>query len=162
MQWEKLEHSYQAMEALLRSLRPTDRFNVLLFNTELNWFEKQPVSADKPTVERALEFVRASRLRGGTDLQQALAAALEQAKGSSGESYLILLSDGDATRGLIGTGRLAAWYSRAVEGLGSRSRVPAPMPSGSATTPIRRSCACSAVIAVSRNGSARRSRWISS
>jgi len=112
MQWEKLEHSYQAMEALLRSLRPTDRFNVLLFNTELNWFEKQSVSADKPAVERALEFVRAGRLRGGTDLQQALAAALEQAKGSSGESYLVLLSDGDATRGLIGTGRLAAWYSQ--------------------------------------------------
>ena len=122
MQWEKLEHSYQAMEALLRSLRPTDRFNVLLFNTELNWFEKQPVTADKPAVERALEFVRAGRLRGGTDLQQALAAALEQAKGSSGESYLILLSDGDATRGLIGTGRLAAWYSQQWKALPEVSR----------------------------------------
>jgi Ca-activated chloride channel family protein len=122
MQWEKLERSYRAMEALLRPLRPADRFNLLLFNTELSWFEKQPARADKPTVERALEFVRASGLRGGTNLQQALAAALEQAKSSRGESYIVLLSDGDATRGLIGTGRLAAWYSQQWKSLPEVSR----------------------------------------
>jgi Ca-activated chloride channel family protein len=122
MQWEKLERSYQAMETLLRSLRPADRFNLLLFNTELSWFEKQPVVAGKPAVERALEFVRASGLRGGTNLQQALAAALEQAKAASGESYIVLLSDGDATRGLIGTGRLAAWYSQEWKSLPAVSR----------------------------------------
>jgi Ca-activated chloride channel family protein len=122
MQWEKLERSYLAMETLLRSLRPADRFNLLLFNTELSWFEKQPMMADKPAVERALEFVRASGLRGGTNLQQALEAALEQAKSSTGESYIVLLSDGDATRGLIGTGRLAAWYSREWKSLPEASR----------------------------------------
>ena len=122
MQWEKLERSYQGMEALLRSLRPADRFNLLLFNTELSWFEKQPAIADKPTVERALEFVRASGLRGGTNLQQALASALEQAKNSPGESYIVLLSDGDATRGLIGTGRLATWYSQQWKSLPEVSR----------------------------------------
>jgi Ca-activated chloride channel family protein len=122
MQWEKLERSYRAMETLLRALRPADRFNLLLFNTELSWFEKQPTIADKPTVERALEFVRASGLRGGTNLQQALAAALEQAKTSTGESYIVLLSDGDATRGLIGTGRLAAWYSHEWKSLPEISR----------------------------------------
>jgi len=74
--------------------------------------------------------VRASGLRGGTNLQQALAAALEQAKssvgneakGSSGEDYIVLLSDGDATRGLIGTGRLAAWYSQQWKSLADTSR----------------------------------------
>jgi hypothetical protein len=187
MQWEKLERSYRAMETLLRSLRPADRFNLLLFNTELSWFEKQPVIADKATVERALEFVRASGLRGGTNLQQALGAALaavvgavreppllatavgavrpsslravpsallrdgersrtvsdsrtgeppllaaavgagrepplQQAKSSTGESYIVLLSDGDATRGIIGTGRLAAWYSQQWKSLPEASR----------------------------------------
>jgi Ca-activated chloride channel family protein len=112
MQWEKLEQSYRAMEAVLHSLRPADRFNLLLFNTELNWFEKQPVIADKPAVERALEFVRASGLRGGTNLEQALDAALTQAGSAQGETYIVLLSDGDATRGPIGTNRLATWYSR--------------------------------------------------
>ena len=110
------------LETLLHSLRPADRFNLLLFNTELSWFEKQPIIADKPAVERALEFVRASGLRGGTNLQQALDAALMQARSSSGESYMVLLSDGDATRGLIGTGRLAAWYSREWKSLPEAAR----------------------------------------
>jgi Ca-activated chloride channel family protein len=134
MQWEKLERSYRAMEVLLRALRPADRFNLLLFNTELSWFEKQPALANKPTVERALQFVRASGLRGGTNLQQALEAALatiaravrepplQQAKSATGENYIVLLSDGDATRGIIGTGRLAAWYSREWKSLPEASR----------------------------------------
>ena len=122
MQWEKLERSYRAMETLLRSLRPADRFNLLLFNTEVNWFEKQPVVADKPAVERALQFVRASGLRGGTNLQQALNAALTQAGSARGESYIVLLSDGDATRGPISSTRLATWYSRKWRSLPEASR----------------------------------------
>ncbi len=30
MQWEKLERSYQALESLLRTLRPSDRFNLFV------------------------------------------------------------------------------------------------------------------------------------
>ena len=122
MQWEKLEQSYHAMETLLHSLRPADRFNLLLFNTEMSWFEKQPVMADKPAVERAFQFARASGLRGGTNLQQALDAALTQAGSAKGETYVVLLSDGDATRGPISTNRLATWYSRKWKSLPEASR----------------------------------------
>src|SRR5262249_17011431 len=76
MQWEKLERSYQALEALLRSLKPGDRFNVILFNSQVEPFQPAPASVDRASVERALEFVRASRLRGGTSLQKALEAGL--------------------------------------------------------------------------------------
>jgi Ca-activated chloride channel family protein len=122
MQWEKLERSYQAMETLLHSLRPADRFNLLLFNTEMNWFEKQPVRADKPAVERALQFVRASGLRGGTNLQAALDAALTLAGSASSENYIVLLSDGNATRGPISTNQLATWYSHKWKSLPEASR----------------------------------------
>jgi Ca-activated chloride channel homolog len=70
MQWEKLERSYQAFETLLRTLRPTDRFSLVLFNTETHALPLS--SADGSSVQHAIEFVRASRLRGGTDLQRAL------------------------------------------------------------------------------------------
>ena len=110
MQWEKLDRSFQAMEALLRSLHPTDRFNLLMFNTEVAPFSPTPVPADAVHIEQALAFVRAGRLRGGTNLQAALEAALAQTAGAQGESYLILLGDGDATRGTIQSGRLASWY----------------------------------------------------
>lgn len=109
MQWEKLERNFQALEALLRSLRPGDRFNLLLFNTEVKQFAPAPVAADTAAVEKALAFVRGSLLRGGTDLERALSAALGQFAG--GESYLVLLSDGGATRGTIRNATLASWYS---------------------------------------------------
>ena len=112
MQWEKLERSFQALESLLRTLRPSDRFNLLLFNNRVTTFQAAPVVADPGSVQRALEFVRSSKLRGGTDLQRALQTALQQCSASgSVNPYLVLLSDGGATRGPIGNGKLASWYA---------------------------------------------------
>jgi len=111
MQWEKLERSYAAMETVLRSLRPEDHFNLLLFNNKVAVFQPDLVPAARDNVQKALEFVRTSRLCGGTDLQQALGAGLAQFTKVHGNAYLLLLSDGGATRGLIRNGSLANWYT---------------------------------------------------
>ena len=112
MQWEKLERSYQALETLLHTLRPTDRFALVLFNTETQVFPSSP--ADSANVQRAIDAVRASRLRGGTDIQHALQAGLQQAAApATSNPYLVILSDGGATRGSIQNGKLAAWYATA-------------------------------------------------
>ncbi len=97
MQWEKLERTYAALEGVLRSLKPADRFNVLLFNQSVASFKPAPVAADAATVQAALDFVRASKLRGGTDLGKALNAGLAQ----SGEANasLVLLTDGGSNSG---------------------------------------------------------------
>ena len=114
MQWEKLERSYQALETLLRTLQPNDQFNLILFNSQTQSYMPAPVAADSGAVQHGLDFVRGSRLRGGTDLQRALAEGLLQAAASSGgKPYLILLSDGGATQGTIQNGKLAAWYETA-------------------------------------------------
>ena len=110
MQWEKLERSYQALETLLRSLKPEDKFNLLLFNNQVQPFQPAPVPADSSTILRALDFVRGSRLRGGTALQKALQEALRQSGAAGGNPYLVLLSDGGATEGVIRNAKLAAWY----------------------------------------------------
>jgi Ca-activated chloride channel family protein len=65
-----------------------------------------PVSLQKVT-----DFVRGSRLRGGTDLQGALAAGLAQCAPGSSNNYIVLLTDGSATRGNIVSGKLAGWYT---------------------------------------------------
>jgi Ca-activated chloride channel family protein len=110
MQWEKLERSYQALETLLRTLRPSDHFSLVLFNTEVHALPLN--SADAGSVQRAIDFVRGSRLRGGTDLQRALQTGLEQAAAPSAVNpYLVILSDGGATRGEITNGKLANWYA---------------------------------------------------
>ena len=110
MQWEKLERSYQALETLLHALRPADHFGLVLFNTET---QVVPVSsADSTNIQHAIDAVRASRLRGGTDLQLALQTGLQQASAlGAGNAYLVILSDGGATRGPIQNAKLAAWYA---------------------------------------------------
>lgn len=115
MQWEKLERSYQALETLLRTLKPQDRFGLVLFNTDTQVVRVSDVDAG--SIQRAIDAVRATRLRGGTDLQKALQAGLKEAgseqAGSPGtnNAYLVILSDGGATRGPIQNGRIASWYA---------------------------------------------------
>ncbi len=111
MQWEKLERSYQALETLLRSLHSNDTFNLILFNSQTQVFQPAPVAADGAAIQRALDFVRGSKLRGGTDVQKALDTGLQQfSTAHAGSPYLVLLSDGGATRGPIQNGKIAALY----------------------------------------------------
>ena len=121
MQWEKLERSYQALETLLHTLRPADHFGLVLFNNET---QVVPVSsADAAGIQRAIDAVRASRLRGGTDLQRALQTGLQQASATgASNTYLVILSDGGATRGPIQNGKLAAWYASAWQQLPNTQR----------------------------------------
>lgn len=108
MQWEKLERSYMALEKLLRSVRPVDRFHLFLFHSDVTAFSPQPSGPD--AVEKALEFVRASRLRGGTDLQKALAAALPAA--AAADSYIVIFTDGSPTQGSeIRNAKISDWYA---------------------------------------------------
>lgn len=109
MQWDKLERSFAAFETALRRLRPDDSFNLLLFNSEVNLFAPQPRPATPENIEKALSFIRNSRIRGGTDLQKVLTAALGQT--TVNEPYLLLISDGGATEGKVHNGKLAEWYA---------------------------------------------------
>jgi len=111
MQWEKLERSYAAAAGLLQGLSPADRFNLLLFNTQVDRFRPAPVSADLNTVHEAISWLRQSHLRGGTDLEKALNSGLEQFTQGGGNNALVLLTDGETTRGEIRTGKLATGYT---------------------------------------------------
>jgi len=110
MQWEKLERSFQALEETLRALKPGDNFNVITFNSAAHGANVALTTATPEAVSKALDFVRASPLRGGTNLQSALSAALSQARENS---YIVLLSDGEMTEGPISPMRFAAWFDKA-------------------------------------------------
>jgi Ca-activated chloride channel family protein len=113
MQWEKLERSYAAAAKLLEDLGPEDKFNLLLFNTRVDSFKPAPVKADLTSTKAAMDWLRQSHLRGGTDLQKALQEGLNQFSGADATTAtaLVLLTDGEVTRGLIQTGKLADWYA---------------------------------------------------
>jgi Ca-activated chloride channel family protein len=110
MQWDKLERSYAALEATLRTLGPGDCFNLILFNQDVTLYKPEPIAATADSMHEALEFVRSSRLRGGTDLLKALTTALKQS--TPPNSSIALFTDGGSDRGeTVLNGKIAARYT---------------------------------------------------
>ncbi len=111
MQWDKLERSFAAFEAALRRLRPVDSFNVVLFNSDVKAFAQVTRPASAANIEEALAFVRKSDIRAGTDLRKALATAFTQAAAAPArERFIVLISDGGATEGVVGNAMLEKWF----------------------------------------------------
>jgi hypothetical protein len=105
---------------VLRSLSGDDHFNLLMFNSKVTAFQPALSGATPVSLQKATDFVRSSRLRGGTDLQRTLEAGLAQCVTGSANNYLVLLTDGSATRGSIVSGKLSAWYAEKREGAAGR------------------------------------------
>jgi Ca-activated chloride channel family protein len=120
MQREKLERSFQALEMTLRSLRPTDRFNVLMFNSDVSMVNASPEPATPDAIAKALDFVRASQLRGGTNLELAYTKAFAQSLEPG--SYITLFSDGEMTEGAIVPARFGDWFDKTWTKLGANTR----------------------------------------
>lgn len=86
------------LKDLLARLRPTDRFNVLLFAGGSTVLAPESLPANRPNLERALETIDNQRGGGGTELLPALrrALALPRAKDVGGTA-IVLITDGYVT-----------------------------------------------------------------
>jgi Ca-activated chloride channel family protein len=108
MHGEKLARAVEAVDFFLHSLPPQDHFNLALFNDGFAPFADAPQAATTENVERALDFIKASMLSGGTDLQQALVKAVELTNAfPSGERSIILISDANPTLKTVSIKRIA-------------------------------------------------------
>ncbi len=99
MYGEKLQRTVEAAEFFLRNLNPNDEFNLVLFGNEPNIFSPDPVSASPANIEGSIDFLKNSKLGGGTNLKKALEKAIEISKQfSNGEKSLVFISDANPTR----------------------------------------------------------------
>ncbi|MEM7206105.1 MAG: VIT domain-containing protein [Planctomycetota bacterium] len=105
MKGPKIAQARDALRFFIRSLRPSDRFNVVPFSTEARPFFAQPMAADEAHREVALAKVDAIEARGGTNIEDALRAALQPpaapggSDGGDAVSILLFLTDGLPTVG---------------------------------------------------------------
>jgi Ca-activated chloride channel family protein len=102
MAGEKLAQAQRALRFCLANLNPEDRFNVVTFSHEPWSFRDEPVSADPETVKQAREAVDALRANGGTNINDAVLAAMRADPIGTGQRpYLVvLLTDGQPTVGV--------------------------------------------------------------
>ena len=126
MQWEKLERSYQALETLLRTLRPSDHFNLLLFNNQVHHVPTCPVAPPIPAACSALSISFAPASCGAAPICNACFKRRCSSAPRQAAAILIwsLLSDGGATRGPIQNGKLASWYADSWKQLAGDSASP--------------------------------------
>ncbi|MGE3173077.1 MAG: VIT domain-containing protein [Planctomycetota bacterium] len=76
MAGEKIRQARAAVRTFLLSLAPGDRFNVIPFSTDARPFFPEPVPADDEHRKAALAKVDQLEARGGTNIADALGAAL--------------------------------------------------------------------------------------
>lgn len=108
MAGEKIQQARGAVRQFLHSLAADDCFNVIPFSTEARPFFPAPVRASKDNVQQALARVDALEARGGTNIDEALQLALQQAlppDGAAGAGQpalvpiTVFLTDGQPTVG---------------------------------------------------------------
>ena len=108
MHGEKLSRAVEAVDFFLHSLQPQDHFNLALFNDSFTPLTTSPLPATTENVERALSFIKASMLGGGTDLNQALLESIKLANAfPSGERSIVLISDANPTLKTVSIKRIA-------------------------------------------------------
>jgi Ca-activated chloride channel homolog len=98
MEGVKMASAARACALLLRTLGPRDRFAVQAFDDVVEWMPGEFIQADEGGIERGEKWLRAIASRGGTELDLAVAEALERLRmraGSAGRvPVVVLLTDG--------------------------------------------------------------------
>ncbi|MCP4231313.1 MAG: VWA domain-containing protein, partial [bacterium] len=107
---EKIEQVREALSYCLNSLNERDKFNIVTFNDESHPFSEKTLNADKDNVKRARDFVEDIEAGGGTNIDAALATALETTSGDNGPAYIMFLTDGKPTVGARDAADIIANY----------------------------------------------------
>ncbi|HXH70497.1 MAG TPA: VIT and VWA domain-containing protein, partial [Pyrinomonadaceae bacterium] len=95
----KMEKARTALLFGIRNLRDEDRFNVINFAGEEHLMEANLIRADAPGRKRGEEFVKKFTPTGGTNINDALRAALRQFDSSNRPKMLVFMTDGLPTVG---------------------------------------------------------------
>ncbi|MDT5063619.1 MAG: Ca-activated chloride channel [Acidobacteriota bacterium] len=95
----KMEKAREALLFGVKSLHAEDHFNVISFAGEERLMESAMITADEKGRARGEEFVRKLRATGGTNINDALQAALKQFTQSDRPKMLVFLTDGLPTVG---------------------------------------------------------------
>lgn len=102
MEGQRLNQSKDALKYIIKALEPQDRFSLVSFNTDVDWFKLNLVNATAENKQAALKYIDGLEARGGTDIGDAVKAALsalDTADGSNRPAYLVLATDGEPTVG---------------------------------------------------------------
>jgi Ca-activated chloride channel homolog len=127
MRGPKIRQVKDAAGYIVRHLGPEDRFSLIDFDDAVSLFSQELLPPSRANVDRALAFITGMTDAGGTNINEALVRALGLLAAGPRPSYVVFLTDGQATVGktetleiLRNVGRVNAAKARVfVFGVGS-------------------------------------------
>ncbi len=109
----KMDKARSALLFGIRSLREGDRFNVINFAGEEHLMESNLIAANGSGKKRGEDFVNKLTPTGGTNINDALLAALKQFNSSPRPKMLVFMTDGLPTVGEANAEKIVANVSKA-------------------------------------------------
>ncbi|AFV00932.1 marine proteobacterial sortase target protein [Simiduia agarivorans] len=94
MSGPSIEQAKSSLQLALARLQPSDRFNVIEFNSVYSQVFPASVPASSQNLARAHDFVRNLQASGGTEMKPALEAALNQPASELWLQQLVFITDG--------------------------------------------------------------------
>ena len=107
MSGEKLDQAKAALVQLLGTLRPSDRFRVITFSSDVRRYAPAWTDAAGEHVRDAQQWVRALSAEGGTNMAGALGEAFAAAPAEGALGVVVFLTDGMPTVGETDPERIA-------------------------------------------------------
>ncbi|XBD73136.1 VWA domain-containing protein [Akkermansia massiliensis] len=108
MRGNKLASVKEAAKQIVSGLNPGERFNIITYNEGVNLFEAAPVEKNGASEKAAHAWLDAVVARGGTNMHEALAAALSQPSHEGMLPVVLFLTDGLPTIGRTSEKSIAA------------------------------------------------------
>lgn len=99
MRNEKIQQVKEAALQVVAGLRPGEAFNILLYSNTVEWFSSKPVVKSRATEDAARKYIEGITATGGTNLHDALHAALQQEPMEGMLPIVLFLTDGLPTVG---------------------------------------------------------------
>lgn len=94
MSGQPIRQARNALRACLRALNPQDTFTILLFDNQLEWYQREPVLVTQEQIDLADSFLRTVEGRGGTEIVAALGSALALPDAPNRMRMVVFLTDG--------------------------------------------------------------------
>lgn len=99
-----VDQAVRGVRDALGTLNEGDRFNIVLFNERVRFFSPdRPHPATQANLVKAGDFLRVAKAEGYTDVNTALSRLLQRDTDADRVYNLVLISDGQPTRGVIDT-----------------------------------------------------------
>jgi Ca-activated chloride channel family protein len=119
MSGSKFRQAKAALSFVLERLDPDDRFDLIDFSSDISLWRPEIEAMSPSSRSEAQNYVKSLRAGGGTNIEEALAAALALEFGDD-PAYLIFLTDGEPTEGETDEIRLADVVKKADRDRGVR------------------------------------------